>query len=77
MSTFAQQSSLATVPLMAVMNRISPISMKGYLPLLDTFTKHKVLIISVYSNALVGKYKNKKFCIHSFPNINGQYRADF
>ena len=39
--------------------------------------KHNVLIINGDMNAHINKDENNKYCLHNFPNRNGEYLADF
>ena len=75
MPTPAQRSSVATVPPIAVMKWISPLSMMDYLPSLDSFTN--IQIISGDMNAQTGKVENNKSVLHILPNRNSEYLTDF
>ena len=59
MATFVEKLSLATVPLMQLMNRIlSP----------STTTHSKKQRSNHWWNAQIAKNENNKFCLYNFPN---------
>ena len=73
METPAQWSFLDTVPPIPVMKRLSPLSMKGYLPLHDEFSN----FIDEEMNVHISKDENHKFGLNNLQNKNVEYLKDF